>query len=104
MSDSQMREVAGAVLPLGLLPAAAALVSDYAAVGSRVVADDLAARFGRPVTGRDVGRMWRQRPVRDPAEVARAGGGCRAVARCCAGSCGCSIRLRRTGRWPTARR
>ncbi len=75
MSDSQMREVAGAVLPLGLLPAAAALVSDYAAVGSRVVADDLAARFGRPVTGRDVGRMWRQRPVRDPAEVALQSGG-----------------------------
>ncbi len=71
MSDSQIVHAAGTVLPLPLLPAAAALVAEYAAAGSRVVADDLAARFGRPVTGRHVGPVWTQHVTRDPAEVAR---------------------------------
>ncbi len=58
MSFSEIGETAGAVLPLGLLPAATALVADYQRAQSRVVADDLAAWFGRPVGGRQVARVW----------------------------------------------
>src|SRR5260370_42353486 len=71
MSGSQIVHAAGTVLPLPLLPAAAALVAEYAAAGSRVVADDLAARFGRPVTGRHVGPVGTQHVTRAPAAVAR---------------------------------
>ncbi len=71
MSTSAIEETFGAVLPLPLLPAAAALVADYTTAGHRVIADDLAARFGRPVTGRHAGQIWTQRQTTDPAEAAR---------------------------------
>ncbi len=48
-----------AVLPVPVLPVAAALVADYAADAARVLVEDLSARWGRPVVGRRFGQVQR---------------------------------------------